>query len=108
MSSIPTLHHYAGSPFSEKERSGLGFKGLSWRSATIPVILPKPDVVALTGGWRRTPARQIGAGVYCDSALICRVPDRLAPDPPHWPAAQPGLAPSRAQRAAARCSGRQG
>ena len=25
------LHHYAGSPFSEKVRLILGFKGLPWR-----------------------------------------------------------------------------
>ena len=46
------LHHYAGSPFSEKVRLVLGYKGLSWKSVSVPVILPKPDVVALTGGYR--------------------------------------------------------
>ena len=35
--------------------------------------MPKPDVVALTGGYRRTPFLQIGADIYCDTALICRV-----------------------------------
>src|ERR671939_167958 len=57
------LHHYASSPFSEKIRLILGFKGLAWKSVTVPVILPKPDVVALTGGYRRTPFLQIGADV---------------------------------------------
>lgn len=85
------LHHYEGSPFSEKVRLVLGMKRLAWRSVTVPVILPKPDVVALTGGYRRTPFLQIGADVYCDSALMCRVIDRLAPEPPLYPPASAGL-----------------
>jgi glutathione S-transferase len=85
------LHHYAISPFSEKVRLVLGLKQMRWRSVTIPPILPKPDVVALTGGYRRTPFMQIGADVYCDSALVCRVLDRIAPEPPLYPAASRGL-----------------
>lgn len=91
------LHHYAGSPFSEKVRLILGFKGLPWRSVIVPNILPKPDVVALTGGYRRTPFMQIGADVYCDSALMCRVIDALRPEPPLYPAATAGLADIVAQ-----------
>ena len=87
------FHHYASSPFSEKVRLAFGLKRLVWRSVDVPVVMPKPDVVALTGGYRRTPLLQIGADVYCDTALICRVLDRLAPEPPlHAPAA--GLAPA--------------
>jgi len=84
------LHHYAGSPFSEKVRLIFGFKGLAWKSVTVPVILPKPDVVALTGGYRRTPFLQIGADIYCDTALMCRVIDRIAPAPPLYPASAGG------------------
>jgi glutathione S-transferase len=91
------LHHYAGSPFSEKVRLVLGFKRLQWRSVDVPVILPKPDVVALTGGYRRTPFMQIDADVYCDSALMCRVIDRIAPEPPLYPEAMHGLAEIVAQ-----------
>jgi glutathione S-transferase len=76
------LHHYPASPFAEKIRLLLGHKGLAWRSVTIPVIMPKPDLTALTGGYRRTPVLQIGADVYCDTALIARVIDRLHPTPP--------------------------
>jgi len=79
------LHHYASSPFSEKVRLVLGMKGLHWKSVDIPVMMPKPDVVALTGGYRRTPFMQIGADIYCDSALMCRVIDRLQPEPPLYP-----------------------
>ena len=68
------LHHYAGSPFSEKMRLIFGFKGLSWHSVNVPVIMPKPDVVALTGGYRRTPFLQIGADIYCDTPHRAGIP----------------------------------
>ena len=91
------LHHYACSPFSEKVRLILGFKGLAWRSVIVPSIMPKPDVVALTGGYRRTPFMQIGADIYCDSALMCRVIDALKPEPPLYPMATAGIADIVAQ-----------
>jgi glutathione S-transferase len=64
------LHHYDTSPFSEKVRVMLGVKGLSWRSVIQPVIMPKPDLIPLTGGYRRIPVLQIGADVYCDTQVI--------------------------------------
>lgn len=79
------LHHFAASPFSEKVRLVLGYKQLAWTSVTVPNILPKPDVVALTGGYRRTPFLQIGADVYCDTALICDVLEHLRPAPSLYP-----------------------
>jgi glutathione S-transferase len=91
------LHHYLGSPFSEKVRLVLGYKRLAWQSVMVPVVMPKPDVVALTGGYRRTPFMQIGADVYCDSALMCRVIDRLAPQPALYPASATGLQHALAQ-----------
>ena len=91
------LHHYAGSPFSEKIRLILGFKSMSWRSVIVPAILPKPDVMALTGGYRRTPFMQIGADVYCDTALMCKVIDTLNPEPPLYPASTAGVAEIVAQ-----------
>lgn len=66
------LHHYPTSPFAEKVRLMLGFKQLSWHSVMIPPVMPKPDLTALTGGYRKTPVLQIGADIYCDSALIAR------------------------------------
>ena len=66
------LHHYPASPFAEKTRLMLGFKGLSWRSVHISPVMPKPDLTALTGGYRKTPVLQIGADIYCDTALIAR------------------------------------
>ncbi|HEV8094191.1 MAG TPA: glutathione S-transferase family protein [Burkholderiales bacterium] len=79
------LHHYPVSPFAEKVRAMLGFKGLAWKSVLIPMLMPKPDVVALTGGYRRTPILQIGADIYCDTSLIARVLERAAPAPTLFP-----------------------
>src|SRR4051794_28171567 len=80
------LHHYETSPNSEKVRLGLGLKGLAWRSVEIPVIMPKPDLTALTGGYRKTPVLQIGADIYCDSQLIMRELERRHPIPSFYPA----------------------
>ncbi len=64
------LHQYEISPFSEKVRVALGIKGLSWRACLQPSIMPKPELVALTGGYRRIPVLQIGADLYFDSQYI--------------------------------------
>lgn len=90
------LHHYPASPFAEKARLMLGFKGLAWRSVFIPPVMPKPDLTALTGGYRRTPVLQRGADVFCDTALIARVLETQAPTPTLFPASAP-LAPLLAQ-----------
>ena len=81
----PVLHHYPVSPFAEKARLMLGFKRQAWKSVQIPLIMPKPDVIALTGGYRRTPILQLGADIYCDTALIARVLERIAPSPSFFP-----------------------
>ena len=80
------LHHYETSPYSEKVRIGLGLKGLSWGSVEIPMIMPKPNLTALTGGYRKTPVMQIGADIYCDSQLIMRELERRHPTPSFYPA----------------------
>lgn len=87
------LHHYAMSPFSEKVRLILGFKQLPWRSVLIPPMMPKPDVIALTGGYRKTPVLQIGADIYCDTALIAQVLEARHPTPTLYPAAVPFAVP---------------
>jgi glutathione S-transferase len=73
------LHHYPTSPFSEKVRVAFGIKGLAWKSVIIPRIRPKPDLMPLTGGYRKTPVLQIGADIYCDTQLILREIERRAP-----------------------------
>lgn len=79
------LHHYPTSPFAEKIRLILGYKKLAWQSVVIPTIMPKPDLTALTGGYRRTPVLQIGADIYCDTALIADVLEKIAPSPSLYP-----------------------
>lgn len=91
------LHHYDASPFAEKARLMLGFKQLSWRSVEIPRIMPKPDLVALTGGYRKTPVLQVGADIYCDTALIARRLDAEKATPALFPEGQEFVAASFAQ-----------
>ncbi|MCH8217263.1 MAG: glutathione S-transferase N-terminal domain-containing protein, partial [Planctomycetes bacterium] len=79
------LHHYPQSPVSEKVRVGLGIKRLAWRSVEIPRLPPKPELMPLTGGYRRTPVLQVGADVYCDSQCILRELERLCPAPSFFP-----------------------
>jgi len=75
------LHHYDISPFSEKVRIAFGIKGLVWHAVDQPTIMPKPELVPLTGGYRRIPVMQIGADIYCDSQLILRELERRHPNP---------------------------
>ncbi len=91
------LHQYASSPFSEKIRAILSYKDLPWTAVEIPVVMPKPDLVALTGGYRRTPVLQIGSNIYCDSPLIAEVLERLAPNPSLYPPESAGTARILAQ-----------
>ncbi len=70
------LHHYDNSPFAEKIRTLLGYKNASYKVVNIPVIMPKPDLTALTGGYRKTPVMQQGNHIYCDTRLIARVIDK--------------------------------
>ena len=85
------LHHYSESPYAEKVRVAMGAKNLAWRSVRIPMVMPKPDLVALTGGYRKTPVMQIGADVYCDTACILRELERRFPQNGLYalPAAEP-------------------
>ncbi|MEJ1169388.1 glutathione S-transferase family protein [Variovorax sp. CCNWLW235] len=85
------LHHYNTSPFSEKVRLILGAKKLPWKSVLIPAIMPKPEVGVLTGGYRKTPFLQIGADIYCDSALIADVLEHLQPEATLYPEPEKGM-----------------
>ena len=91
------LHHYPTSPFGEKVRLMLGYKKLAWKSVIIPMIMPKPDVVALTGGYRKTPVLQVGADIYCDTALIADVLEHLQPEPSLYPEPSKGMGRTLAQ-----------
>lgn len=75
------LHHFEASPFSEKIRVAFGHKKLAWTSVITSRIMPRPDLIPLTGGYRRTPTMQIGADIYCDTQIILRELERRFPQP---------------------------
>jgi glutathione S-transferase len=91
---MPTLilHHHDPSPFAEKIRLVFGIKGLAWCSVQVPMIMPKPDLTALTGGYRKAPVLQIDADIYCDTLLIAQELEARFPDPTLFPRACTGLA----------------
>ena len=76
------LHHFDESPFSEKVRIVFGLKNIAWTSVRITRIMPRPDLMPMTGGYRRTPVMQIGADIYCDSQCILRELERRFPSRP--------------------------
>lgn len=76
----PILHHYPPSLFSEKIRVLFGYLDLSWQSVIIPPIMPRPHLMPLSGGYRKTPIMQIGANVYCDTEIIARKLAEVAGD----------------------------
>jgi glutathione S-transferase len=84
------LHQYDTSPFSEKVRKLLALKRVPWGAVTQPTIMPKPDLLPLTGGYRRIPVLQIGADVYCDTQLIVRTLEHLHPTPTMYPGGSEG------------------
>ena len=75
------LHEYPTSPYAEKIRLALRLKNLAYSRVEIPVIMPRPDLMPLTGGYRRTPVMQIGADVFCDTAIILRELEARYPMP---------------------------
>jgi len=79
------LHHFDSSPFAEKVRLALGLKDLDWLSVEIPMVMPKPALTALTGGYRKTPVMQIGADIYCDTQCIAVELERRFPEPTLFP-----------------------
>jgi glutathione S-transferase len=96
MPASPILHHFAKSPFSEKIRVAFGLKNLEWTSVLISRIMPRPDLMPLTGGYRRTPVMQIGADIYCDTQIIFRELERRFPQPTLFPKGYEGIASATA------------
>ena len=81
----PILHHYPNSPYAEAVRLALGRKGARYGQVEIPAVSPKPDLVALTGGYERTPVLQIGADIHCDTVAICRALEERVDGPSLYP-----------------------
>tara|TARA_R110001599_G_scaffold353815_1_gene598805 strand:+ start:50794 stop:51603 length:810 start_codon:yes stop_codon:yes gene_type:complete len=49
------------------------------------MVMPKPALTALTGGYRKTPVLQIGADIYCDTQCIASELERRFPLPTLFP-----------------------
>ena len=64
------LYHYPASPYAEKVRLMAGYLAVPWQSVDVPIQPPRETLALLAGGYRRIPVAQIGADVYCDTALI--------------------------------------
>lgn len=86
------LHTYDMSPFTQRVLRMLGFKRLEWHWVETPIMLPKPDLTAMTGGYRGTPVLQIGSDIYIDSQLIALELERRHPTPSLFPEGEVGLA----------------
>ena len=65
-----TLFHYPFSPYAEKVRCMFGYCGIKWNSFEVDPYPPRPTLYALSGGYGRIPAAQIGADIFCDSQII--------------------------------------
>ena len=85
------LHSYDASPFTQKALLMLGLKNAEWGWVETPMMPPKPELVALTGGYRGTPVLQIGADIYIDSQRIACELDRRIPEPALLPPGVAGL-----------------
>lgn len=85
------IHHYPPSPVSEKVRTGLGLKKLAWRAVEQNRLPDRPELFAMTGGYRRIPVMQVGADIYCDTQCILRELERRVPSPTFFPNHGAGL-----------------
>ena len=76
------VHQYSAEPaFSVKTRLMLGFKDAAWYACDHSTILPKPELGALTGGYRQIPVAQVGADIYCGSELVMDLLEMRIPEP---------------------------
>jgi glutathione S-transferase len=53
--------------------------------------MPRPELMPLTGGYRRTPVMQIGADIYCDTQVIIGELERRFPQPTLFPNGYDGI-----------------
>lgn len=83
------LHNYKLSTYAAKARMILNYKRIPWRHVETPMVMPKPDLVALTGGWRMAPVLQIGADVFVDSKVVARQLEAIEPTPTLHPFSAP-------------------
>ncbi len=85
------FHHYPQSPVAEKVRAAFGIKKLAWRSVEHNRLPDRPELFAMTAGYRRIPVMQFGADIYCDSQCILRELERRFPTPSFFPGPGKGM-----------------
>lgn len=85
------IHHYPASPVSEKIRAAMGLKKLSWHSVEQNRLPDRPELMAMTGGYRRIPVMQVGADIYCDTQLILMELEVRHPSPTLFPGGGTGM-----------------
>lgn len=85
------LHHYPPSPVSEKIRKAFGLKSLAWRSVEQARLPDRPELFAMTAGYRRIPVMQIGADIYCDTLGMFQELEARFPEPSFFPNQGAGL-----------------
>ena len=85
------FHHYPQSPVAEKVRAAFGIKKLAWRSVEHNRLPDRPELFAMTAGYRRIPVMQAGADIYCDSQCILRELERRFPSPTFFPGPGKGM-----------------
>ncbi len=85
------FHHYPQSPVAEKVRAAFGIKKLAWRSVEHARLPDRPELFAMTAGYRRIPVMQVGADIYCDSQCILRELERRVPSPTFFPGPGKGM-----------------
>jgi glutathione S-transferase len=64
------LYHYPASPYAEKVRLLASCLDVPWRSVEVAIQPPRNTLALLAGGYRRIPVMQIGADIFCDTAII--------------------------------------
>lgn len=69
----------------------MGIKKLAWRSVEQNRLPKRPELFAMTGGYRRIPVMQIGADIYCDTQCILRELECRIPAPTFFPNNGAGL-----------------
>ena len=85
------FHHYPLSPVAEKVRAAFAIKKLAWKSVEHARMPDRPELLAMTAGYRRIPVMQIGADIYCDSQCILRELERRFPEPTFFPGHGKGI-----------------
>jgi len=86
------VHLYSDQPaFSRKTMVMLAIKDAQWFACDHPTILPKPELAALTGGYRQIPVAQVGADIFCGSELVLDLLEERIPQPSLTAQSGPGI-----------------